>query len=86
METGDSAGVPATQPTVELDCRGLYCPLPILRTREALEKLASGEVLKVITTDPASEVDMVVFSAESGHPILAQLRDPNEFVFFVRKA
>ncbi len=84
--TRDAEGAPVAQPSLELDCRGLYCPLPILRTREALETLASGEVVKVVATDPAAEVDMMVFSAQSGHSIVAQVRDSSEFVFFVRKA
>ena len=40
----------------ELDCRGLYCPLPVLRTERALATLAPGEVLEVVATDPVAEI------------------------------
>lgn len=73
-------------PAAELDCRGLLCPLPVIKTREALEDLTQGEVLRVVTTDPASDLDMAAFSSTSGHPIVARRRDGDELVFFLRKA
>ncbi len=76
----------AGAPSVEIDCRGLFCPLPILRTREALTDMEVGEVVKVIATDPAAEIDMAAFSATSGHAIVAQYRHGDELVFFLRRA
>ena len=69
----------------ELDARGLSCPLPILKTKKALNDLASGEVLKVVATDPGSVKDMQAFSHQTGHPLLASTEENNAFVFYLRK-
>ena len=78
-EAGD-----APRPSRELDCRGLYCPLPVLRTERALADLAIGEVLKVVATDPVAELDMAVFSYRSGHQLIRQERHGEELVFYFR--
>ncbi|MCL6645961.1 MAG: sulfurtransferase TusA family protein [Dehalococcoidia bacterium] len=69
----------------ELDARGLNCPLPILRTKKALTDLASGQVLKVLATDPGSVKDFQAFSKQTGHALLASDAANGEFVFFLRK-
>ena len=55
-----------------LDATGLLCPLPVLKTRKRLQPLASGEVLRVDTDDPAALIDMPHFCAEAGHVLLGQ--------------
>lgn len=69
----------------ELDARGLLCPLPILKTRFAMDALSSGEVLKVISTDAGSVRDMEAFSRQTSHELLASSADGGEYVFFLRK-
>ena len=69
----------------ELDARGLSCPLPILKTKKALNELASGEVLKIVATDPGSVKDMQAFSNQTGHPLLSSTEENRAFVFFLRK-
>ena len=69
-----------------LDCRGLYCPLPVLRTERALASLAVGEVLEVMATDPVAEIDMAVLSQRSGHPLLDRERRGDGWLFRFRKA
>ena len=69
----------------ELDARGLSCPLPILKTKKALNDLASGEVLKIVATDPGSVKDMQAFSNQTGHALLASTEENKAFVFFLRK-
>jgi len=69
----------------ELDARGLSCPLPILKTKKALNDLASGQVLKIVATDPGSVKDMQAFSTQTGHPLLASTEENKAFVFFLRK-
>ena len=54
-------------PDRRLDCVGLFCPMPILKTREALKPMASGEVLEMLSDDPASEADMKSWSSRTGH-------------------
>ena len=56
----------------ELDARGLSCPLPILKTKKALNDLASGQVLKVVATDPGSIKDMQAFANQTGNPLVSQ--------------
>ena len=69
----------------ELDARGLSCPLPILKTKKALSDLASGQVLKVVSTDPGSIKDMQAFANQTGNPLVSQAEQGKEYVFFLRK-
>ncbi len=69
----------------ELDARGLNCPLPILRTKKALSTLTSGQVLKVISTDPGSVKDMQAFAKQTGNDLLASAEAGGEFVFFLKR-
>jgi tRNA 2-thiouridine synthesizing protein A len=54
----------------EVDARGLNCPLPILRTKKALNEMASGELLRVTATDPASQRDFQAFSKQTGNALV----------------
>jgi tRNA 2-thiouridine synthesizing protein A len=69
----------------ELDARGVNCPLPILRTKKALNGMAAGEVLKVLATDPGSVRDFQAFSRQTGHELLAASESSGEFRFLLRK-
>jgi len=69
----------------ELDARGLNCPLPILRTKKALTDMLSGQVLKVLATDPGSVKDFAAFSKQTGNPLLSSEQAEAEFVFFMKK-
>ncbi len=69
----------------ELDARGLNCPLPILRTKKALTDMTSGQVLKILATDPGSVKDFQAFSKQTGNPLLNSDKTADEFVFFMQK-
>jgi tRNA 2-thiouridine synthesizing protein A len=69
----------------ELDARGLNCPLPILRTKKALTDLQSGQVLKVLATDPGSVKDFQTFARQTGHQLLSHDEVNKEFTFFMKK-
>jgi tRNA 2-thiouridine synthesizing protein A len=69
----------------ELDARGLNCPLPILRTKKAMTDMASGQVLKVLATDPGAVKDFAAFSRQTGNPLLASEKADAEFIFFMKK-
>lgn len=69
----------------ELDTRGLNCPLPILRTKKALSDLTSGQVLRVMATDPGSVKDFQAFARQTGNELLASESANDEFVFFMKK-
>ena len=76
----------AVVPDQSLDCLGLYCPIPILKTRDALKALAPGKVLAMTSDDPASEADMKSWTERTGHHLLAVEREGAVFRFLVRKA
>jgi tRNA 2-thiouridine synthesizing protein A len=69
----------------ELDARGLNCPLPILRTKKALSDLHSGQVLKVLATDPGSVKDFQTFARQTGHQLLSHDELDREFTCFMKK-
>ena len=69
----------------ELDARGLNCPLPILRTKKSLNDMVSGQVLRVVATDPGSVKDFQAFSKQTGNELLSAETATNEFVFFMKK-
>ena len=61
-------------PDRELDARGLNCPLPILRTKKALNEMAGGQTLHVVATDPGSVRDFQAFARQTGHASINVLR------------
>jgi tRNA 2-thiouridine synthesizing protein A len=69
----------------ELDARGLNCPLPILRAKKALTDMASGQVLKILATDPGSVKDFQAFSKQTGNALLSSETADTEFIFFMKK-
>ena len=69
----------------ELDARGLNCPLPILRAKKALGEIQSGQVLRVVSTDPGSVKDFAAFCKQTGHALLSQSQSEKEFTFFLQK-
>jgi TusA-related sulfurtransferase len=68
-----------------IDCIGLFCPEPVLRTRVAIESLRVGEVLEVIADDPSSEADIKAWAKHTGHRILKVDKINGEFHFFIKK-
>ena len=69
----------------ELDARGLSCPLPILKTKKSLNELVSGQVLKVVATDPGSVKDMQAFANQTGNPLLSSVEENKTYVFYLKK-
>jgi tRNA 2-thiouridine synthesizing protein A len=69
----------------ELDTRGLNCPLPILRTKKALNELTSGQVLKVVSTDPGATRDFQAFARQTGNALLGASEAAGEFIFYLKK-
>jgi tRNA 2-thiouridine synthesizing protein A len=70
----------------ELDARGLNCPLPILRTKKALTDMGSGQVLRILATDPGSVKDFQAFSRQTGNPLLSSERRTTSSFFFFRRS
>jgi tRNA 2-thiouridine synthesizing protein A len=70
----------------EFDASGLACPLPIVKTKKALNDMSSGQVLRVVATDPGSCADMAAFAEQTGHQLLEQSTQDSKFIFFLKKA
>lgn len=72
-------------PDRTIDCVGLYCPIPVLKTREAIRSLTPGQVLAMTSDDPASEADMKSWVARTGHEMVGIEKRGTVFRFLVRK-
>ncbi|MDH5561750.1 MAG: sulfurtransferase TusA family protein [Deltaproteobacteria bacterium] len=70
---------------MELDCKNLSCPLPVLKTKQAIGKLTPGQVLKMTSTDPGSNKDMASWSNRTGNPILKTEVVGNEHIFYIQR-
>ena len=81
----------ATEPSTpvqidrEIDTRGLNCPLPILKAKKALNELQSGQLLKVVATDPGSLRDFQAFARQTGHALVDQQTLGAEFIHVLRR-
>jgi tRNA 2-thiouridine synthesizing protein A len=69
----------------ELDCSGLVCPMPIVETKKAIDKLQLGQVLKMISTDPGSLPDIEAWTARTGHQLLNHDKDSDKYIFYIKK-
>ena len=69
----------------ELDARGLNCPLPILKAKKALSELQSGEVLRIMATDPGSVRDFQAFAKQTGNELIEQQNVGQEFIHVLRR-
>jgi tRNA 2-thiouridine synthesizing protein A len=70
---------------IELDARGLACPLPILRTKKALATMASGQLLRILSTDAASVKDFQAFCRQTGNELVDQAQRNNEYEFIMKR-
>jgi tRNA 2-thiouridine synthesizing protein A len=70
----------------ELDASGLNCPLPILRAKKTLNGMQSGQVLRVVATDPGSVKDFEAFSKQTGNQLLESGEEAGKFTFLLKKA
>lgn len=69
----------------EIDTRGLNCPLPILRAKKALSDMNSGQVLKIVATDPGSVRDFQAFARQTGNELLGQQTVEREYLHFLKR-
>ena len=69
----------------EIDTRGMNCPLPILKAKKALADMSSGDVLKVVATDPGSVRDFQAFARQTGNELLEQSSANDEFIHYLRR-
>ncbi|MBK6863983.1 MAG: sulfurtransferase TusA family protein [Ideonella sp.] len=69
----------------EVDARGLNCPLPILKAKKALADMASGDLLRIVATDPGSMRDFQAFARQTGNELVEQVVQGDEFVHLLRR-
>lgn len=79
----DSRSLKPTHQT--LDCIGLYCPMPVLKTRQEMDKLAIGEILEVLADDPAAEEDIKAWAKRTGQKILEIEKTDEGMRFLIQK-
>jgi tRNA 2-thiouridine synthesizing protein A len=77
--------VPAIPITQTLDAKGLKCPMPIVRTAQAIKTIASGETLEVLATDPGAVADFAAWSRSTGNAIVTQSVDGGVYRFVLRR-
>jgi len=69
-----------------LDCTGMLCPMPIVKTTKAIKELQPGQILKMISTDAGSPPDIAAWSRQTGNELLLSTIDSGKFVFFLKKS
>lgn len=69
-----------------LDAKGLACPMPIVKTRKAMNDIASGEVLEVVVTDKGAKADLTAWSKSGGHDLLDMSEENDVLTFWIKKA
>ena len=69
----------------ELDCSGMACPMPILKTKKAVDALQTGQVLKMTATDPGSVPDVEAWTSKTGHELLGHEKDGDKFIFYIKR-
>jgi tRNA 2-thiouridine synthesizing protein A len=68
-----------------LDCRGQNCPMPVLKTKKALDKLSSGQILEILGTDPGTANDLPSFAKRGGHKYLGEKEDQGFSKYYIQK-
>ncbi len=70
---------------LDVDARGLNCPLPILRAKKALSDMRSGQTLRIVATDPSSAQDFRLFAQRTGHALLELTQAGGEYTILLKK-
>ncbi|MGE5850706.1 MAG: sulfurtransferase TusA family protein [Candidatus Methylomirabilota bacterium] len=75
----------AMKADVTLDCRGTLCPMPVIRVSQAIKKIAMGQVIEMLTTDPGSVPDMQAWSKQTGHELMNRNEREGVYTFHIRR-
>jgi tRNA 2-thiouridine synthesizing protein A len=68
-----------------LDCSGMLCPMPVVKTSKAIKAMEVGQVLKMVATDPGAPPDMEAWSRQTGNELLRSMQEDGKFVFYIRR-
>ncbi|MBI3363091.1 MAG: sulfurtransferase TusA family protein [Chloroflexi bacterium] len=69
----------------ELDCSGMLCPVPVIKTSKAIKEIEIGQVLKMVSTDPGAPPDMEAWARQTGNELLDSHQESGKFVFYFRR-
>lgn len=75
----------ALQIARDLNCQGLSCPLPIIKTKKEIDGMEAGEILRMTATDPGSVNDMAAWVAKTGHELVEQAQEAGIYTYYIRK-
>ena len=70
----------------KLDCTGLNCPLPILKTKKQIDAMETGQILKMEATDPGSINDVNAWTRRTGNELVSQTEDGDIYIFYIKKS
>lgn len=73
------------KPSIVLDTRGLFCPLPIIKTSDAIKSVDPGSIVEVISDDPAIEFDLAAWCRSQGHAIISESQEAGVYRYLVEK-
>ncbi len=68
-----------------LDCSGMLCPVPVIKTSKAIKEMQIGQVLKMVATDPGAPADMEAWSRQTGNELVDSHKEGEKFVFYLRR-
>lgn len=68
-----------------LDCSGMACPMPIIKTKKAIDSLQIGQVLKMVSTDPGSVSDIDAWTKKTGHELVGKEQSGSSYTFFIKR-
>jgi tRNA 2-thiouridine synthesizing protein A len=68
-----------------LDCTGMLCPVPVIKTSKAIKELQVGQVLQMIATDPGAPADMEAWSRQTGNELLDSHQEGSKYIFYFRR-
>jgi len=73
------------EPNKTVDFSGLSCPMPILKTKKAIDEMEAGQILKMIATDPGSKPDMDAWTNRTGNELLKYEQEGDKHIFYIKK-
>jgi len=68
-----------------IDCKGLNCPMPVIKTKKALNEMQTGQILRMEATDKGSKSDITAFASRTGNELLEVKEEGSTFIFFLKK-
>jgi tRNA 2-thiouridine synthesizing protein A len=68
-----------------LDCTGLLCPIPVIKTSKAIKTIEVGQVLEMVATDPGAPLDMIAWAKQTGHTLLDQTAEDGMYRFWFER-